>query len=71
VLTPDCEYNSNPPVEASYQLKVPDPAPAAADKVAVGLPQVFAFVTVIDGMLETVATTAALAVVQVPLSNDT
>lgn len=69
-LTADCEDNSNPPVGESYQLNVPV-EDADADRVAVALPQVFPFVTVIVGRFEIVAVTVALEVRQVPLSNST
>jgi hypothetical protein len=57
-------------VGESYQLKVPAEE-AEAESVAAGFPQVFPSLTVIEGIVEIVATTGALLVVHVPLSNST
>jgi hypothetical protein len=63
-------YNNRPPLDESYQLNVPEVEEAAESK-AVVLPHVLPSVTLIEGTAEIVATTAALLVVHVPLSNST
>ena len=65
-----CEYTSNPPVAASYQLKVPD-VPVDADSVAVEPPHVPPSVTVTAGGGVIVAVTAARPLVQLPLLKET
>ena len=68
--TPDCVKSNKPPLGESYQLNVPV-LPADAPSVADGFPQVLPPVTVIVGIVDIVATTAALLVVHTPLSNST